>query len=208
MESTYKQAFLQLIDFLETLEENKGLKYYLVGGILVNLYSNIRNTRDIDIVIDLQSSNITLANYISLLEKNNYYPLKWMDWEMTLIMAKRNNKLRFLDKNKTVRYDNHILGNFANDKYQKMGSIGLKKRVREKILGIECWVCSKEDYLLGSLVHENFTDALGCLVRFQNELDKNYLMSVSSQLDIEQEYSFLKSGIDDPDSFFKRLRGY
>ncbi len=37
MESTYKQAFLQIINFLEGLEKSNDFKYYLVGGILVNL---------------------------------------------------------------------------------------------------------------------------------------------------------------------------
>ena len=115
MESTYQQAFIEIIDFLEDLEEKKGFKYYLVGGILVSLYSDFRITRDIDIVIDLQSSNITLADYISLLEKSNFHPLQ--DWGMTLVMAKQTNKLRFLNKSDTVRYDNHILVKFSNNEY-------------------------------------------------------------------------------------------
>ena len=40
MESNYKEALKQIIDFLENLEENQGIKYFLVGGILVNLYSD------------------------------------------------------------------------------------------------------------------------------------------------------------------------
>ena len=70
MESTYKQAFIQIINFLEDLEENRDFAYYLVGGILVNIYSDFRITRDIDIVIDIQSPNITLSDYISQLERN------------------------------------------------------------------------------------------------------------------------------------------
>jgi len=207
MESTYKQAFLQIIDFLEGLEENKGVKYYLVGGILVNLYSDFRITRDIDIVIDLQSSNTTLADYISLLEKNNFHSLQ--DWRTTLILARETNIIQFLDKSDTVRYDNHIVVKFSSNKYKKMGPIGLKKRVRERIFGIECWVTSKEDFILSKLVYggwQDYTDALGCWLRFQNELDNAYLKFVSKQLDVEQEYSLLKSGIEDPDDFFNRLK--
>ena len=70
MESTYKQAFIQIINFLEDLEENRDFAYYLVGGILVNIDSDFRITRDIDIVIDIQSPNITLSDYISQLERN------------------------------------------------------------------------------------------------------------------------------------------
>ncbi|HDZ17944.1 MAG TPA: hypothetical protein ENH75_06630 [archaeon] len=207
MESTYKQAFLQIIDFLEGLEENKDFKYYLVGGILVNLYSDFRIIRAIDIVIDLPSSKITLADYISLLGKNNFHAMQ--DWRTTLILARETNIIQFLDKTDTVRYDNHIVVKFSSNKYKKMGPIGLKKRVRERLFGIECWVTSKEDFLLSKLVYggwQDYTDALGCWLRFQNEIDKDYLEIVSKQLDIEPEYSLLKSGIDDPDDFFNRLR--
>ena len=207
MESTYKQAFLQIINFLEDLEKNKDLKYYLVGGILVNIYSDFRITRDIDIVIDLKSTNMTLADYISLLEKNKFHPLQ--DWRTTLILARETNIIQFLDKSDTVRYDNHIVVKFSNNRYKKMGPIGLKKRVREKIFGIECWVTSKEDFILSKLVFggwQDYTDALGCWLRFQDELDKDYLGLNSKELEIQREYALLKSGIDDPDDFFEQLK--
>ncbi len=207
MESTYKQAFLQIIDFLEGLEKSQDFKYYLVGGILVNIYSDFRITRDIDIVIDLPSSKLTIGDYISLLGKNSFHPLQ--DWGTTLILARETNIIQFLDKSDTVRYDNHIVIQFGGNNYKKMGPIGLRKRVRERIFGIECWVTSKEDFILSKLVNggwQDYTDALGCWLRFQNELDKDYLKVVSKKLDVEQEFSLLKSGIDDPDEFFKKLK--
>lgn len=207
MESTYKQAFLQIINFLENLEENKDFAYYLVGGILVNIYSDFRITRDIDIVIDLQSSNLSLPNYISLLEKNYFHPLQ--DWGTTLILARETNIVQFLDKSDTVRYDNHLVIKFSNNKYKKMGPIGLKRRIRERIFDIECWVTSKEDFILSKLVFggwQDYTDALGCWLRFQDELDKDYLSLTSKGLEIQREYALLKSGIDDPDEFFEQLK--
>lgn len=207
MESTYKKALLQVIDFLERLEKDKGVKYYLVGGILVNLYSDFRITRVIDIAIDLESSDITLEDYISLLERNDFHAFQ--DWRTTLILARETNIIQFLDKSDIVRYDNHIVVKFSNNKYKKMGFIGLKKRVREKIFGINCWVTSKEDFILSKLVFggwQDYSDALGCWLRFQNELDKNYLELNSNKLDIHKEYVLLRSGIDDPDEYFNKLK--
>ena len=89
MESTYKRAFQQIINFLEDLEENREFRYYLVGGILVNIYSDFRITRDIDIVIDLKPNGIDLASYISLLEKNEFNPIQ--DWQSTLLIARETN---------------------------------------------------------------------------------------------------------------------
>ena len=208
MESIYRQAFFQIINFLEDVEENRDFEYYLVGGILVNIYSDFRITRDIDIAINLQSSNITLSDYISLLEKNEFHPLQ--DWKTTLILARETNIIQFLDKSDTVRYDNHLIIKSNNNKYKKMGPIGLKKRVREKIFGIECWITSKEDFILSKLVFggwQDYTDALGCWLRFHEELDKGYLGLNSKELGINQEYVLLKSGIADPDEFFNELKG-
>ncbi len=131
------------------------------------------------------------------------------DWKKTLILARETNIIQFLDKSDTVRYDNHIVVKFSSNKYKKVGPIGLKKRVRERLFGIEYWITSKEDSILSKLVFggwQDYTDALGCWLRFQNDLDKDYLEVVSKQLDIEQEYSLLKSRIDDPDDFFYLLR--
>ncbi len=208
MKSTYKNAFYQIVEFLEKLEYNKGVKYYLVGGILVNLYSDFRITRDIDIAIDLQSSEITLEDYVSFLERNNFHPLQ--DWRSTLILARETNIIQFFDRSDTVRYDNHIIVKFSRNKYKKMGSIGLKRRVREKVFGIECWATSKEDFMLSKLVYggwQDYSDALGCWLRFQDELDKGYMELISKELEIQREYVLLKSGIDDPDDFFNRLKG-
>ena len=207
MESTYKQAFQQIINFLEDLEKNREFTYYLVGGILVNIYSDFRITRDIDVVIDLKPNAIDLANYISLLEKHEFNPLQ--DWKTTLIIAKETNIIQFLDKSDTVRYDNHIILKSSRNKYQKMGQIGLKRRIRQKIFGIECWVTSKEDFILSKLVFggwQDYSDALGCWLRFQEDLDKDYLETTSIELDIKKEFVLLKSGIDDPDEFFEHLK--
>ena len=86
----------------------------------------------------------------------------------------------------------------------------MKKRVRERIFNIESWVSSKEYFILSNLIFggdQNYADALGCLLRFKDELDEDYLELVSNQLDIKHEYLFLKSGMDNPDDFFNRLKG-
>jgi hypothetical protein len=207
MESTYKQAFLQIINFMEELEEKREFAYYLVGGILVNIYSDFRITRDIDVVIDLKSNDIDLAQYISLIEKNSFNPLQ--DWKTTLIIARETKIIQFLDKSDTVRFDNHVIEKSSKNRYKKMGPLGLKRRVREKIFGIECWVTSKEDFILSKLVFggwQDYSDALGCWLRFQDGLNEDYLELTSKELDIKMEFALLKSGIDDPDEYFEHLK--
>ena len=160
MESTYRNALIQIINFLEEIHK---IKYYLVGGIMVNVYSDFRITRDIDIVIDFHSSNIDIEEYISELKKNSFFPIQ--DWNTTIDLAVESKIIQFFDKTETVRYDNHIIERFSSNKYKKIGQIGLERRVKEKIFGTECWVVSKEDFILSKLVYggyQDFTDALGC----------------------------------------------
>ncbi len=38
MEIRYEKAFFQIINFLEKIEREFGIKYYLVRGILVSIY--------------------------------------------------------------------------------------------------------------------------------------------------------------------------
>ncbi|MEE9379490.1 MAG: hypothetical protein V3V33_15800 [Candidatus Lokiarchaeia archaeon] len=114
-----------------------------------------------------------------------------------------------MDKQQVIKFDNYIIDQKSLSKYKKIGPLGLKRRHRINFAGIECWVASKEDYILSKLVFggwQDYSDALGCWLRFQNDLDKDYLEINSNQLDIHKEYVLLRSGIDDPDEFFNKLK--
>jgi hypothetical protein len=202
-------ALNQLITFLEKNEKERGIKYYLVGGILANIYTVFRTTQDIDFVIDIQTQNISLEQYISLLQQNSFFPLQ--DWESAAIMARETNLLQFFDKQEVVKFDNYLIDKDVQSKYKKIGPLGLKRRVREKLFRIECWVASKEDFILSKLVYggwQDYTDALGCWMRFSKTLDLPYLNRISIDLGVQKEFELLKSGIDDPDEYFKKINGY
>jgi len=205
----YKEAFFQIIDFLESLEKSHGLNYYLVGGILVNLYSDFRTTRDIDLALDLPPSKLNLELFLQFLEENNFFPIQ--DWETTRTIARKTKIIQFLDKTETIRYDNHLISKNPVNKYKKIGKIALKRRVRKKIFGKECWVASKEDFILSKLVlggWQDYTDALGCWLRFKNDLDISYLQEKNKELDVKREFNLLNSGIKDPDEYFQKFNNY
>ncbi len=209
MELSYKIALKQIIDLLDHLEKEKGIKYYLVGGILVNIYSDFRITRDIDLVIDFQVSNFRIADYIVLLKQNDFFPFQ--DWNTTKYLARETKIIQFLDRTETVKYDNHIIDKFNKSKYKRLGPIALKRRVKETLFEVECWVTSKEDFILSKLVYggwQDYSDALGCWMRFNDLLDLLYMDRTSKELGIQKEYELLKSGIDDPDDYFKQINDY
>lgn len=209
MEVRYEKAFNQIINFLEKIEKELGIKYYLVGGILVSIYSNTRSTQDIDFVVDIYSVKHNIDTYIELLKKNEFFPIQ--DWISASNTAKDIHLLQFLDAQQVIKFDNYIVYRQSQSNYKKLGAIGLERRIRMNFGGLECWVASKEDYILSKLVFgswQDYTDALGCWLRFPDELDRKYLEETSKELEIQQEYTLLKSGIDDPDEFFNQLKEF
>jgi len=202
-------ALKQIINFLEKLEEENFINYYLVGGILVNIYSVFRMTQDIDFVIDLISNEMNIESYILQLQKFEFSPLQ--DWKTTISLAKQSKIIQFFDKQDVVKFDNYIIDKIDRNKYKRVGPIALKRRLREKLFNIECWVVSKEDFIISKLVYggwQDYTDALGCWMRFSETLDVPYMEKVGKDLEIKRELDLLMSGIDDPDDYFKQIKGY
>ena len=209
MEVIYKNAFIQLINFLEKMEKDKGIKYYLVGGILTSIYSETRFTQDIDFVVDIISVNINLETYILLLQDNDFFPMQ--DWNTTTILARETNIIQYSDKQERIKLDNYIIDKSNKSKYKRIGPIALKRRIRVEFDDIKCWATSKEDFILSKLVFggwQDYSDALGCWMRFNDLIDLLYMDRTSKKLGIQKEYDLLKSGIDDPDDYFKQINGY
>lgn len=191
------------------MEKDKGIKYYLVGGILTSIYSETRSTTGIDFVVDIFSLNLSLANYISLLQKNEFFPFQ--DWPTTIALAKNTRIVQYLDKQERIKLDNYIIDKDNRSKYKRIGPIALERRIRIKFVDIECWAASKEDFILSKLVFggwQDYSDALACWIRFSNDLDILYLDKIGKELGIQKELNLLKSGIDDPDDYFKQINGY
>ncbi|KKM78478.1 hypothetical protein LCGC14_1359550 [marine sediment metagenome] len=209
MNEILPSALKQIINFLEKLEKENFINYYLVGGILVNIYSVFRITQDIDFVVDLISNEMNIESYILQLQKFEFSPLQ--DWKTTISLAKQSKIIQFFDKQDVVKFDNYIIDKIDRNKYKRIGPIALKRRLREKLFNIECWVVSKEDFIISKLVYggwQDYTDALGCWMRFSETLDVPYMEKVGKNLEIKRELDLLMSGIDDPDDYFKQIKGY
>jgi hypothetical protein len=206
MKDILQKALDQLITALEDMEKKYNVKYYLVGGILSNLYTVFRLTQDIDFVIDIQSQNITINEYITILQNYDFIPMQ--NWDKAETLAQETNLLQFFDKNQRVKFDNYLIDRNDQNPYSRLGPIGLIRRKREKLFGITFWVASKEDYILSKLVFggwQDYSDALGCWMRFSEVLDLDYLVSTSKKLNVLPQFELLKSGITDPDEYFERL---
>lgn len=68
-------------------------------------------------------------------------------------------------------------------------------RKREKIFNLECWVQSKEDFILSKLVYggyQDYKDALACWIRFETDIDENYITEQAKNLDIHRFWRAIK----------------
>ncbi len=54
---------------------------------------------------------------------------------------------------------------------------------------------------------QDYRDALGCWMRFRENLDRKYLTKVCQQLQLQKELELLTSGIEDPDNYFEKING-
>ncbi len=206
MEISFLSAFKQLINFLEDLESKKKVKYFVVGGILTNIYSDFRITRDIDFVVDIDSVNISIDEYVNFLKNKEFQPIQ--DWKTAIFLANESNFIQFLDKQGMIKFDNYFLDKFSKSKYKRIGVFSLKHRVRETLFDTECWIISKEDFIISKLVcggWQDYTDALGCWIRNQGNLKIPYMEQTCRELEIKRELELLISGIDDPDEFFNKM---
>ena len=123
-------------------------------------------------------------------------------------MARETNLIQYFDEQNLVKFDNYLIDKYDSSVYKKIGPTALNRRLKEKLFNIECWVASKEDFIIGKLVYggwQDYSDALGCWMRYQKKMDLEYLEKTSKMLGIYREYELLKSGIDDPDEYFEKL---
>ena len=209
MEISYKKALIQILSFLEEIERKNGIKYYIVGGVLTSIYSETRFTQDIDFVVDIYPVNHSIETYIELLKKYKFFP--YQDWNTTTSLATATQLIQYLDEQEKIKFDNYIIDRQNPSKYKRISPKALKRRVRVILSGIECWATSKEDYILSKLIFggwQDYSDALGCWMRFDEEFDIQYMEEVSKELGILKEFNLLKSGIEDPDEYFEKLNNY
>nr|MDO8086016.1 hypothetical protein [Candidatus Sigynarchaeum springense] len=88
--------------------------------------------------------------------------------------------------------------------YKRIGILALPHRVRKKFLGIECWVQSKEDFIIAKLVYagiQDYKDALSCWLKYKDEIDIAYLTETAENLRVLEYLKALQRGESAEDVF-------
>jgi hypothetical protein len=165
-----------------------------VGGVLTSIYAQSRFTQDIDLVVKLEISDKSKSQLLQIFQKYNFQP--FTDWDGAFYQWTQSHFIQFLDPSGLVKIDFSIW--FSNleslDIYEKLKKITFTNRIRTNLFGIDCWIQTKENFILSKLVfggYQDYKDALACKIRFGNNIDFEYLQKYSKIFSIEEVLSAL-----------------
>lgn len=123
---------------VSTLEELE-IPYMLSGSIVLNAYTIPRMTRDIDIVIHLQSANIDA--FVKAFEQDFYCYRPSIEEEV-----QRKGMFNLIDNQSSYKVD------FIVRKEEEYRLAEFERRYKTDVLGMDAYVVSLEDLILSKLI--------------------------------------------------------
>lgn len=183
------------MNFFNSLEKVHQIKYSLVGGVLTPLYAEPRQTQDIDLLVEIQFNSENIKLLISELQKHKFQP--FTTWSATFTDWIDTQFATFLDPSGMLKIDLNLINQNEIPKniYKKLAIWAISNRIKVEFYGIDCWVQSKEDFILGKLTYggiQDYNDALACWTRFENQINHRYLDEKSKELGLEDYWQRLK----------------
>jgi len=153
------------------LEEAK-VPYMLVGGVAVSYYGFPRATLDIDVMLKLMPEE---SGYFISLARKRGFDLHEREVEM---LTRAGNRFVALLGDRRVDF---WLAKTAREREM------LEGRRRIRLLGRRTWLCSLDDLILSKLEAgraKDIDDVLGILIRQENRVKKDVLMSRARELNL------------------------
>lgn len=178
-----------LVKIAKTLKQLK-IPYLVTGGIAVLVWGRPRFTADIDIVIELKSSDIEkLAKALKKLGRAGY-----IDEEMMKDAICREDEFNFIDGETGLKVDFWLWR--KNDPFD---TLRFKRRVVKKVLGETVYFTSPEDLILiklkwfkESLSSRQMEDVESIIKISGDKLDWNYLGKLAKELGVDEELQRLR----------------
>ncbi len=197
MVGTYPDAFKVLVKFLEDLESRFGWQYMIVGGALTPLYAQSRMTQDIDVVLQLTMAESSKTSLIQQLADRGFKP--FTNWTDTFYDWPKISMATLLDPSQKIKIDIYLITatTKTSDVYKQISILALPRRVRKSFLGMECWIQSREDFIIAKLVYggiQDYKDALACWMKFREILDVNYLRDITGKLGVRDYFQAIQRG--------------
>jgi hypothetical protein len=204
MASAFQKAFQNLIQLCEELEQDYCINYMVVGGILTPVYAESRFTQDIDMVAKIDFNKNSKGILLKVLKKHEFLP--FTTWDDVFYQWTSSHFIQFLDPSGMVKIDFSIWSGVLSSKniYEKLKIMTFPNRIRIKMFGTECWVQTKENFILSKLIfggYQDYKDALACKIRFENTLNLESLKENAKILMCENVLNALLCNTDVDDVF-------
>ena len=171
----------KLAERLHLIFEQEHISYYVTGGVSSSIHGDPRFTRDLDVVV--QVSSFALDRLVFTLEANGFYVP-----HNAVNEVKRGvgQSINIVDSSTIESVDIIISSDTPFDRSQMTR--------RQKIEGIDFYICSAEDCILQklkwrqrSLSEKQWTDVLGIIKIQMDSLDFDYLKNWASNLGISED---------------------
>ncbi len=191
---TFKDAFKKVVASFERLETELNIKYMVVGGTLTPLYSQARQTNDIDTVIALDLDNPHLSRFKQFMMMEGFQP--FTNWDHAIQNWPMNDFITLIIPDNPIKLDINVIRNDAvsGSPYTSIGVLAMKRRERISLENIEFWAQSKEDFILAKLVYQgiqDYKDAISCFIQFEDVLDEAYLLKNAGVLGVAKYLNLL-----------------
>ncbi len=169
---------LDLLKRICSLLEETQIDYMLSGSLALNIYTTPRMTRDIDIVIALQKSN--LSRFLDCFPEDSFYISKQAAQEA----VRDHNMFNVIDYTSGFKLDFIVL---KQTPYRQME---FQRRVRTEALGFSAYLVKPEDLILSKLIWIQELDSERQRLDIQqllalDSIDRNYLQDWARRLKIK-----------------------
>ncbi|BDC17912.1 nucleotidyltransferase [Acidianus sp. HS-5] len=133
----------ELRKLISALEESN-CEYVIVGGLVAIHYGRNRVTQDIDVIV----GNCDIKVLLNALVKQGF---EFSRQELEEAFKERGRITLFIPEDVLF----HVDLKFASD---DLDLEVLKDRVRDKLMGIDCWIESVEDIIVAKLIYGSSQD--------------------------------------------------
>lgn len=169
--------FIDAFDFLFKGLEKRKIQYMLSGSYAFSLYGEVRGTRDIDVVVDLNDENI--ESFFSIFNEDYYFNKKEIAKDISskrifnIIHSKEGFKFDFIP----LKDDAFAINEFSRKKYLQIN-------------GFHAWAVTAEDLVISKLkwiqdtASEMHQKDIKSILN-KGEVDKAYIKHWTSKLNLQ-----------------------
>lgn len=177
---------LKVLEIVTQRLEKAHIPYMITGSIAMNYYATPRMTRDLDLIIELQKSDI--PSLLKLFQKEFY-----IDEEMILEALKHEGVFNIIHNEWIIKVD------FIIKKSSPYRQLEFSRRKKVKIEKFTFWIVSAEDLIISKLywAKESLSDFqlrdVRNLLEDVEALDLKYIEEWVKKLALNKPYQKVKS---------------